>query len=53
VGENATQKFHVFAERIDAECRSMMVHIRNFEHGVRLCWWILLAVVIGLIVLTQ
>ncbi len=31
----------------------MMVHIRNFEHGVRLCWWILLAVVIGLIVLIR
>jgi hypothetical protein len=28
----------------------MPVHNRNFEHGVRLCWWVLLAVVIGLIV---
>jgi hypothetical protein len=27
----------------------MLVHNRNFEHGVRLCWWILLVVVIGLI----
>lgn len=31
----------------------MLVHIRNFEHGVRLCWWVLLAVAIGLIVLIR
>jgi len=31
----------------------MLVHIRNSEHGVRLCWWVLLAVVIALIVLAQ
>ena len=31
----------------------MLVHNRNFEHGVRLCWWVLLAVVIGLIVLIR
>src|SRR5499427_8045549 len=31
----------------------MSVHDRNFEHGVRLCWWVLLAVVIGLIVLIR
>ena len=31
----------------------MPVHNRNFEHGVRLCWWVLLAVVIGLIVLIR
>ena len=31
----------------------MLVHNRNFEHGVRLCWWVLLAVVIGLILLIR
>src|SRR4030095_9712329 len=31
----------------------MLVRIRNFEHGMRLCWWVLLAVVIGLIVLIR
>jgi len=31
----------------------MLVHIRNSEHGVRLCWWVLLAVAIGLIVLIR
>jgi hypothetical protein len=31
----------------------MTLRIRNFERGIHLCWWVLLAVVIGLIVLTQ
>jgi len=31
----------------------MKVHIRDFEHGMQLCWWVLLAVVIGLIVLIR
>jgi hypothetical protein len=31
----------------------MLVHNRNFEQSVRLCWWVLLAVVIGLIVLIR
>src|SRR5215472_15833669 len=31
----------------------MLVHNRNFEHGARLCWWVLLAVVIGLILLIR
>jgi len=35
------------------EDRSIPVRIRNFEHGIRLCWWVLLAVVIALIVLIR
>ena len=31
----------------------MPVRIRNFEHGIRLCWWVLLAVAIGLILLIR
>jgi hypothetical protein len=31
----------------------MLVHNRNFEHGVRVCWWVLLAVAIGLVVLIR
>jgi hypothetical protein len=31
----------------------MLVHIRNFEHGVRLCWWFLLAVVIAVVVIIR
>ena len=31
----------------------MPVRIRNFENGIRLCWWVLLAAVIGLIVLIR
>jgi hypothetical protein len=29
----------------------MPVRIGHLEHGIRLCWWALLAVAIGLIVL--
>lgn len=31
----------------------MLVDNRNFEHGVRLCWWVLLAVAVGLILLIR
>src|SRR5712692_993309 len=53
VGKSPTQKFDVFAQQIAAEDRSMPVRIRNFENGIRLCWWVLLAAVIGLIVLIR
>jgi hypothetical protein len=31
----------------------MPVRIRDFEQGIRLCWWVLLAIVIGLMVLIR
>jgi hypothetical protein len=31
----------------------MTAHIRNFEHGIHLCWWFLLAVVIALVVIIR
>jgi hypothetical protein len=31
----------------------MTLRIRNFEHGVHLCWWFLLAVVIALVVIIR
>src|SRR5216117_4225850 len=31
----------------------MIARIRNFEQGIQLCWWILLAVVIAVVVLIR
>src|SRR5216117_2095219 len=31
----------------------MIARIRNFEQGIQLCWWILLAVVIALVVIIR